>query len=79
MPTKRYVVTLTADERTRMEALARSGKQSARTIIRARILLLADQGGGGPAWEDPPRPSGAGTGRSSGSGSGSSPAGWTPP
>ena len=52
MPTKRYIVTLTADERTRLEALARAGKRSARTITRARILLLADQGEGGPGWED---------------------------
>jgi hypothetical protein len=52
MPTKRYVVTLTADERSGLEALVRSGKRSARTITRARILLLADQGDGGPGWED---------------------------
>lgn len=52
MPTKRYVVTLSADERTRLEALARAGKRSARTITRARILLLADQGPAGPGWED---------------------------
>ena len=52
MPTKRYVVTLSADERGRMDALTRAGKRSARTITRARILLLSDQGDGGPAWED---------------------------
>jgi hypothetical protein len=52
MPSKRYVVTLTADEREQLEALARSGKRSARTITRARILLLADQGECGPGWED---------------------------
>jgi hypothetical protein len=52
MPTKTYVVTLTADERTQMEALTRAGKRSARAITRARILLLSDQGEGGPGWED---------------------------
>lgn len=52
MPTKRYIVTLSADERTRLEALVRAGKRSARTITRARILLLTDQGEGGPGWED---------------------------
>jgi len=52
MPTKRYIVTLTPDEREHLEALTRAGKRSARTITRARILLLADQGEGGPGWED---------------------------
>lgn len=52
MPTKRYVVTLTPDERDQLDALTRAGKRSARTITRARILLLADQAEGGPAWED---------------------------
>lgn len=52
MPTKRYVVTLSPDERDRLDALTRAGKRSARTITRARILLLADQGDGGPGWED---------------------------
>ena len=52
MPVKRYVVTLTSDERGQLEALVRAGKRSARAITRARILLLADQGGGGPGWED---------------------------
>jgi len=52
MPAKRYVVTLTPVERDRLEALTRAGKRSARAITRARILLLADQGEGGPSWED---------------------------
>src|SRR5262245_9102555 len=52
MPTKRFVVTLTPDERETLEAVTRSGKRSARTITRARVLLLTDQGEGGPAWED---------------------------
>jgi transposase len=52
MPTKRYIVTLAADERARLEALTQAGKRSARTIPRARALLLADQGERGPAWED---------------------------
>jgi hypothetical protein len=52
MPAKRYIVTLTADERAQLESLARSGRRSARTIIRARVLLLADQGEYGPGWED---------------------------
>ena len=52
MPTKRYVVTLDPAERDQLDALTRAGKRSARTVTRARILLLADQGEGGPAWED---------------------------
>ena len=52
MPTKRYVVTLTADERGQLEALTKAGKRSVRTVTRARVLLLADQGDGGPGWED---------------------------
>jgi hypothetical protein len=52
MPAKRFVVTLTPDEREQLEALTRSGKRSARTITRARLLLLSDQGEHGPAWED---------------------------
>ena len=46
------MVTLTAPERERLEALVRSGKRSARTITRARVLLLTGQADGGPAWED---------------------------
>lgn len=52
MPAKRYVVTLTFAEREELEALVRSGRRSARSITRARILLLTDQGAGGPGWED---------------------------
>jgi hypothetical protein len=52
MATKRYIITLSPAERQNLEALTRAGKRSARTITRARILLLADQGQGGPAWED---------------------------
>jgi hypothetical protein len=52
MPTKRYVVTLSTDERGHLDALTKVGKRSARTITRARILLLTDQGDGGPGWDD---------------------------
>jgi hypothetical protein len=52
MPTKRYLVTLTVDEREQLGVVVRAGKRSARTITRARILLKADQADGGPAWED---------------------------
>ena len=52
MPAKRYVVTLSRDERDHLDALIGSGKRSARAMTRARILLLADQGEHGPGWED---------------------------
>jgi transposase len=49
---KKYLVTLTADERDWLTALVSAGKRSALTITRARILLKADQADGGPAWPD---------------------------
>jgi len=52
MPTKRYLVELTADEREHLQQLVSSGRRSARTLTRARILLKADQAPGGPAWHD---------------------------
>ena len=52
MPHKKYLVTLTPDERDRLTKLTTAGKASARTLTRARVLLKADQADGGPAWED---------------------------
>jgi hypothetical protein len=52
MPVKKYLVTLTADERTQLDALLRKGKAAALVLARARILLKADQADGGPAWDD---------------------------
>ena len=52
MPQKRYLVTLTAEERRDLGKLVSAGKRSARTLTRARILLKADQADGGPAWDD---------------------------
>src|SRR3954468_16096227 len=49
---KRYLVTLTGEERERLAALVSAGKRSALTITRARILLKADRADGGPAWPD---------------------------
>jgi transposase len=44
MPKKKYVVDLTAEERTTLEQLVQRGKSSARKLTRARILLQADEG-----------------------------------
>ena len=52
MPQKKYLVTLTAEERDRLTALVSAGKRSALTLSRARLLLKADQADGGPAWDD---------------------------
>src|SRR5690242_11952024 len=52
MPQKKYLVTLTPEERQRLAKLVSAGKRSARTLTRTRILLKADQAKGGPAWED---------------------------
>ena len=49
---KKYIVTLTTDEREHLGGLVSAGTRSALTITRARILLKADQAPGGPAWED---------------------------
>ena len=52
MSQKKYLVTLTADERDHLDDLLRTGKASALVQARARILLKADQAEGGPALDD---------------------------
>ena len=52
MPKKKYLVTLTAEERAGLTGLLSAGKRYALTLTRARILLKADQADGGPAWDD---------------------------
>ena len=44
MPRKIYIVDLTKEERTHLLDFIKSGKQAARKLNRARILLLADEG-----------------------------------
>jgi transposase len=48
---KKYVVTLTEDERLSLSSLVSSGKAAAKKITHARILLKADRDGG-PNWRD---------------------------
>ena len=48
----RYVVRLDSDERRRLTELATTGRRAAAMITRARILLRADVGRGGDAWDD---------------------------
>jgi transposase len=49
---KKYIVTLTADERQSLEALLKRGRVAARKVKRAWILLKADVGPQGPRWSD---------------------------
>jgi transposase len=49
---KKYVVTLTDEERAGLEDLIRTGTGAARKLTHARILLKADSNAGGPGWPD---------------------------
>jgi Homeodomain-like domain len=49
---KKFVVKLDADERARLGELVSKGKTAAKTILKARILLKADQGDAGEGWPD---------------------------
>ena len=62
---KRYRVTLTAAEREDLRKLVRVGKAAAQKLVRARILLLADQAEGGSAKSDPEIVDSLGCGRAS--------------
>ena len=50
---KKYIVTLTEEERQMLQAMLSRGKAAARKLMHARILLKADaSAGGGPGWND---------------------------
>lgn len=49
---KRYLVTLTGEEREELQSMVSSGRAAARKLLRSRILLLADEAEGGPAKPD---------------------------
>ena len=52
MAAKKFIVELDAAERERLNALISKGKSSAKTILKARILLKADQSEAGDGWTD---------------------------
>ena len=52
MANKKFIVKLDADERARLGELISKGKAAAKTILKARILLKADQGEAGCGWPD---------------------------
>ena len=49
---KKYIVTLTAEERRMLRDLLSRGKAAARKLLHARILLKADASPGGPGLDD---------------------------
>ncbi len=49
---RKYIVTLTEEERQTLQAMLSRGKAAARKLVHARILLKADARPGGPAWSD---------------------------
>ena len=52
MANKKFVVRLGDDERARLNDLISKGKAAAKTILKARILLKADQSEVGEGWAD---------------------------
>lgn len=52
MANKKFVVRLSGEERKRLEDLISKGKAAAKTILKARILLKADQSEAGDGWSD---------------------------
>jgi len=49
---KKYIVTLTEEERQTLQEMLSRGKAAARKLMHARILLKADVAAGGPGWND---------------------------
>ena len=52
MANKKFVVRLSAEERKRLSDLISKGTAAAKTIMKARILLKADQSEAGEGWSD---------------------------
>ena len=49
---KKYIVRLTEAQRQDLQQLISTGKEPARRLLHARVLLKADQGANGPGWTD---------------------------
>jgi transposase len=49
---KKYIVTLTEEERRMLREMVSRGRAAARKLMHARILLKADSSDGGPGWDD---------------------------
>ena len=48
----KWVVRLDAPERQELETVVATPRAAAERVLRARVLLKADEGAGGPAWPD---------------------------
>lgn len=49
---KKYIVRLSGDERSQLEAIIRTGRDAAGRLLKARILLKADISSDGDCWQD---------------------------
>jgi transposase len=49
---KKYIVTLSEEERKQLSTLIHNGKHPAQKLLKARILLKADTSPGGEGWSD---------------------------
>jgi len=49
---KKYIVTLTEEERQLLHTMLSRGRAAARKLMHARILLKANVASGGPGWDD---------------------------
>ena len=49
---KKYIVTLTPEQRQDLHHLISTGEEAARKLLHARILMKADEGEQGPGWTD---------------------------
>jgi hypothetical protein len=52
MANKKFIIKLSGEERGQLTGLVSKGKAAAKTILKARILLKADQGEAGESWTD---------------------------
>jgi Homeodomain-like domain len=52
MANKKFIVKLSCEERAQLTRLISKGKAAAKTVLKARILLKADQGVAGESWAD---------------------------
>ena len=52
MANKKFIVRLSSEERERLKELISKGKAAAKLVLKARLLLKADQSDDGPAWSD---------------------------
>jgi transposase len=50
----KFIVRLTAAQRTQLEQMIAAGRHAAAALVHARVLLKADVGPAGPGWADAP-------------------------